>query len=439
MDFAGDDVRLIADWFTENGYKAKAHEDNKGWFVTLSAEDSQKFYELIKGYIIPEMMYKLPEKFRGFTSIIECSPKKDLVQYKAYVGEVISSEYRAYDIEVDGNHNYFVDDYLVHNCRLINFFIDSKWDCYSRNISVKDFLPVNYSPKMCRDGIALSKLKDSFVVDSEIVSSNPNVCTVMGNKGVVCETQLQAVTALLAMNEEDSIRIQREEDCPLELRVFDVLWWNGEWIKNKPLIERIPYVVEAVKQLQEAGVKCRRPYSSYSNKRQFYKTMLAIGAEGGVLKNLLSPYIDSSSRRKDGFVKVKRTMSEIMQDSGIGDGIDAFVSGFEPADDSKGWSGLVGALEFSVYLRDANGNIKPHKIARITNITMDLREKLTEHDKTGEPILKSDWYGKVAEIDAQCISARALRGKHARLVQWRPDRDESTCIIDEEFLKSMIL
>lgn len=323
--------------------------------------------------------------------------------------------------------------------RLVNFFIEGQWGCYSRNISVKDYLPVNYSAKMCKDGIDLSKLKDSFVCDSEIVSTNPNVCTVIGKKGVICETQLQAVTALLAMNEEDSIRIQREEDCPLELRVFDVIWWNGEWIKGKPLIERIPYVVEAVRQLQEAGVKCRRPYSSYSNKLAFYRAMLSLGFEGGVLKNLHSPYVDSSSRKKTGFIKVKRTMSEAMQDAGIGDGIDAFITGFEPADESKGWAGYVGALEFSVIFRDSNGNEKTHKIARITNITMDLRKELTTYDEDGNPILKNEWYGKVATVDGQCLSARSLRLKHARLIEWRPDRSADTCYLDEDYAKSMVL
>lgn len=320
--------------------------------------------------------------------------------------------------------------------RLVNFFVNG-WGCFSRNISVKDFLPVNYSNKICQNGVDLSKLKDKFVVDSEIVSSNPNVCTIIGNKGVVCETQLQAVTALLSMNSEDSLRIQEEENCPLELRVFDVLWWNGEWIYNKPLIERIPYIVEAVKQLQDAGVKCRRPYSSYSNKKAFYKAMIAAGAEGGVLKNLHSPYVPTSSRKKDGFVKVKRTMSETMQDEGISDGIDAFVTGFEPGDESKGWAGLVGALEFSVYLKK-DGEQKLHKIARITNIPMELRKRITEV-VDGQPVLKKDWYGKVAEIDGQCVSARSYRLKHARLIQWRNDRSEDTCVMDEDFLKSMIL
>ena len=67
-------------------------------------------------------------------------------------------------------------------------------------------------------------------------------------------------------------------------------------------------------------------------------------------------------------MKIKRTMSGTSQMMGLGDTIDAFVSGYEPADENKSWAGLVGAIEFSVYLREADGTTRPHKIARITNI-----------------------------------------------------------------------
>ena len=136
---------------------------------------------------------------------------------------------------------------------------------------------------------------------------------------------------------------------------------------------------------------------------------------------------------------MKRTMSEAREMFGLGDTIDAFVTGFEPADETKGFAGMVGCLEFSCYLRDAQGNTKPHMIARVSNIPLDLRKEITDHDENGNPILKKEVYGRVAEIDGQCVTARALRLKHAVLVNWRPDRDESTCVMDEDFLKSMIL
>lgn len=323
--------------------------------------------------------------------------------------------------------------------RMTPIFVNGKFDFFSRNISVTDFLPISYRDNIWTGDWDLSKIEDEFIIDSEIISSNPNISTVIGKRGVVTETQLQAVTALLAMNPEDSVAIQKNEGCPLEFRVFDVLWWNGEWIMDKPLIERMEYVLKAIAQLNAAGIKARRPYSTFSNKKAFYKTLLSMGCEGCVAKNIMSPYIPSSSRRKDGFVKIKRKMSESMQLDGIGDTIDAFITGYEPADETKSWAGLIGALEFSLFVRDEQGNEREHKIARITNISMDLRKEITDFDAEGNPILKKEWYGKVASVDGQCISAREKRLKHAVLVEWRPDRDPSSCILDEEYLNKMIL
>lgn len=349
------------------------------------------------------------------------------------------SEFSPEDKEKLWDSKDYIAEQKEDGCRFVSVFDKGNWNCYSRNISVKDYLPVDYSENMVKDAIDFSKIKDSFMIDSEIISSNPNVSTIMGKHGVVCETQLQSVSALLAMNPEASKQIQIEEDCPLELRVFDVLWWNGEWLINKPLIERIPYVVEAVKQLNGAGVKCRRPYSSYSNKKTFYKVLLSMGCEGVVLKNLYSRYVPSSNRSKEGFIKVKRTMSETMQDEGIADCIDAFVTGYQLGDDDKSWAGLVGSLDFSVYLRKDDGSVVEHKIARVSNLSLDLRHRLTGKDENGNPCLKQEYYGKCAEVDGQCISARSYRLRHARLVQWRNDRTSDTCVIDESFVKSMVL
>lgn len=320
-------------------------------------------------------------------------------------------------------------------------FIGGKLHMQSRNISVTNMLPVDYSDNLwldyCKDKLA--EIKDEFILDSECVSLNPNINTVIGKKGVVTESQLQAVTAMLAMNPEDSIRIQKEENAPIEFRIFDCLWYNGEWLLDKPLIERVEYSRKAIAQLQAAGLHCREPWTRYTNKRAFYQMMLNMGNEGVVLKYLDSPYITGSARNNRGWLKAKRTMTQAMKGAGLSDTLDAFVSGFEEADDNKSWAGLIGALEFSVHLRCSDGSERIHKIARITNIPMETRKEFTELSPEGKPRLKKEIYGRCASIDGQCVSARALRLKHAILVNWRPDRSEDTCILDEDYLKSMVL
>ena len=73
------------------------------------------------------------------------------------------------------------------------------FDFYSRNNSVKDFLPQSYKDTVLITSKDFS-YPENFVLDCEVISTNPNISTVMGNRGVVCATQLQATTALLALN-----------------------------------------------------------------------------------------------------------------------------------------------------------------------------------------------------------------------------------------------
>ncbi len=315
---------------------------------------------------------------------------------------------------------------------------DEGFDFYSRNSSVKDHLPISYKDTIYLGDYREDKIENEFILDMEIISTNPNIDTVMEKRGVITETKLQAVAALLALEPERSIAIQKEE-APLKFMAFDCLWFDGEWIMHKPLIERRRCLKKAIKQLKKSGIDISLPNSNISNKKVFYSSVLFKGGEGCVAKNIFSIYIPTSSRRRDAWVKVKRSMSESMQMYGIGDTIDAYITGYEEADESKGWAGLVGAIEVSVYLRDSEGNTKPHKIAVVSGIPMEDRKKMTALSSDGNPVLKREYYGKVVSVDGQAVSARAKRLKHAVLVSWRPDLSPDNCIIDEEFLNSMII
>ena len=132
-------------------------------------------------------------------------------------------------------------------------------------------------------------------------------------------------------------------------------------------------------------------------------------------------------------------MTESLQNSNLGDTIDAFVTGYDLGDEGRGWTNQVGSLTFSVFLEDSEGNVKPHEIARVSNISQELREKLTDSSDPENPVLKASWYGKCATIDGQSVSARSYRLTHAVLVDWRPDRSADSCIVKEDFLKSMVL
>lgn len=267
----------------------------------------------------------------------------------------------------------------------------------------------------------------------------------MGNRGVETQTALQAVVALLALDPERSREIQRSYaeksggKALMRQVFFDCLWFNGQDLTELPLYKRKQFLAKAVTQLVEAGFQCAVTKMVRENKKQFYKSLVAKGEEGIVLKNLLSKYVATTSRKKDGWVKVKRTMTETMADTGLGDTLDAFVTGYDLGEEGKGWEGQVGSLTFSVILEKKDGTTTVHEIARVSNISAELRAEITDLTDPNSPKLKKEWYGKCASLDGQSVSARALRLVHAVIVEWRPDRSSDSCVMSEEFLKEMVL
>jgi recombination protein RecA len=98
---------------------------NGNGFVADS-ENSRKFQELVAPYIVPNLSYKIIEslhdKVNSFWSSFDFDSnisKKELKLFpekitKKYIKPMTRSMLK-FDIEVDGNHNYFVDNILVHN------------------------------------------------------------------------------------------------------------------------------------------------------------------------------------------------------------------------------------------------------------------------------------------------------------------------------------
>lgn len=335
------------------------------------------------------------------------------------------------------NNEWIAEEKLDGN-RMILMYINGHFDAFSRNISVEDFLPVSYGDHILLDNVDLSKVHHDFIIDCEVISSNPNICTKLAKNGVALETatQLQATSAILALNKEQSLEIQRQD--PLTFKTFDILYLDGEWLLDKPLIERLKLHRPLLAELKTTGLLIDKPKATRKGKREFFEDIISKGGEGVVLKNLHSTYNTKGNRQRDGWVKVKRSMSLMAKRNGLDDSLDMFITGYEIASNGKGWDGLIGSLEFSCYLRDKQGNLKSHVIAHVANIPLETRKKMTVIGIDGKPCLDSSWYGKVASCDGATISARALCLQHPRLICWRSDRSPDTCIIDEEFIMSQI-
>ncbi len=320
----------------------------------------------------------------------------------------------------------------LNGVRILIIKDDSGVNLYSRHNSDLDLLPINYKEKILTE-MDESLLKRNFILDAELTSDVPNLMTVVESYGVVTETILHAVTALLNCDPEKAIGIQQSEDLRLTFNIFDCLYYEDGFIMDLPLRERKEYLEIIYSDLKRANLNVRMVKSSTLGKQAFHKTIIDEGGEGTIAKDLDGKYVPDTSRKKDGWLKIKRSMS-----GSVGDTIDGWISGFEPSTEGKNREGLIGSLLISLYLEDEEGNRKEHCIAKISGFDMSLREKMTDIVE-GIPTLKPYYYNKIVEIDGAGISPRALRFNHAVLLGFRDDKVKDDCVLDETFLKAMVL
>jgi recombination protein RecA len=87
--------------------------------LVFSTGASAKFQEMVAPYIAPSMEYKLLPRFRGQGSVTPqfVEPVQRLVPARILDVHVKprTRSMNRFDIEVEGNHNYFVDGVMVHN------------------------------------------------------------------------------------------------------------------------------------------------------------------------------------------------------------------------------------------------------------------------------------------------------------------------------------
>jgi len=320
----------------------------------------------------------------------------------------------------------------VDGCRMLILWDASKkkFHFYSRNNSVEDYLPQDYSDTISTTDNGFN-YPCNFVLDCEVISTNPELET-----NTRCLTQLQSTAALLNLNPTDSKCIQK--DNPLKFIIFDCLLDSDNLI-NKPWVERHPHAIKLASMLKKSGFCCDiNPVVENTDKypeakRDFFDRLIANDKEGIVLKNRNAVYHATSSRTID-CVKVKRTTS----DNEASD-IDAFVTDYVIGKDDTRNENMVVGFVFSVKMEKDDGTIVTHPIATCSNVSDFIKEDATVIDADGSVKLNPTYYGKVATIQGQNISARNLRITHAVINCWRPEKDINGCeILKESFIRSMI-
>ena len=308
---------------------------------------------------------------------------------------------------------------------------EKQFHFFSRNNSMVDYLPQDYKDTIyiTADNFDYDK---NFVLDAEVISTSPNIET----NDTQCLTQLQSTSALLALNPDDSIAIQRND--PLKFIVFDCLYHDESYM-DKPWVERHKQTELLCNILKEHNFNCElnpvieNTEYNKNKKREFFDELIDNQKEGIVLKNKYAKYHATSSRTID-CVKVKRSTSDSLTND-----IDAFITDYVVGNDDTRNENMVVGFIFSVRLEKEDGTIVNHNIAVCSNISDCIKEDATVIDDNGNVSLNNDYYFRVATLRGQNISARNMRLTHAVIDTWRLDKSADGCeILKESELKKLI-
>ena len=328
--------------------------------------------------------------------------------------------------------DWIAEEKLDGNRMVICWDADEKqFHFFSRNNSMVDYLPQDYKDTIyiTADNFDYDK---NFVLDAEVISTSPNIET----NDTQCLTQLQSTSALLALNPDDSIAIQRND--PLKFIVFDCLYHDESYM-DKPWIERHKQTELLCNKLKEYNFNCElnpvieNTEYNKNKKREFFDELIDNQKEGIVLKNKYAKYHATSSRTID-CVKVKRSTSDSLTND-----IDAFITDYVVGNDDTRNENMVVGFIFSVRLEKEDGNIVNHTIAVCSNISDCIKEDATVIDDNGNVSLNNDYYFRVATLKGQNISARNMRLTHAVIDTWRLDKSADSCeVLKESELKKLI-
>lgn len=327
------------------------------------------------------------------------------------------------------------DDWIaeekIDGCRCLILWDakERKFHFYSRNNSVTDYLPQDYSDTVYVTSKNFN-YPENFVLDCEVISTDPEAET-----NIRCLTQLQSTAALLALNPADSIAIQKR--TPLKFVIFDCLY-DGWSRMDKPWTERHLCADKLAFLLKESGFCCElnkvvtnTPDNKYA-KHEFYEQIVSQNGEGVVLKNKNAVYHATSSRTID-CVKVKRSTTD-----SVANDIDAFITDYVVGNDDTRNANMVVGFVFSVMMEKDDGTIVTHPLATCSNVSDFIKEDATVIEN-GTIKLNPDYYGRVATVKGQNVSARNLRLTHAVIEQWRPEKNPEGCeTLKESFLKSLV-
>ena len=108
--------RYLADtWDLEARLQVRGRRQQA--YLTFPKDETAKLHALVAPFIHSSMQYKLLPRYRGRFAVepLFVEPRKALMPLPVKEISVLPGAQHRFDIEVEGNHNYFVDGVMVHN------------------------------------------------------------------------------------------------------------------------------------------------------------------------------------------------------------------------------------------------------------------------------------------------------------------------------------
>jgi DNA ligase-1 len=263
----------------------------------------------------------------------------------------INNPVSRYDIEVKDNHNYFANNILVHNCRLITKVVDGKAVATSR--TGQPFFGLEHITD------ELLSLGKDFVIDGELYSDT---------------LSFQEIMSVVRKSKSQDPRIAQ-----IYLYAFDLI--NDKTYHDRVL--ELDYLVMGLKYVKIV------PYYIVGHKGQIldrHKEFVESGYEGTMVRNLSVPY--EINKRSYHLQKYKDFIDEEFIITGWKHGVGKFlnVPTFTlKTSDNKEFEGVPKGTEAQrkAYLENADSFIGKSATVRYFELTDDGRPRFPVITKIG--------------------------------------------------------
>ena len=189
----------------------------------------------------------------------------------------------------------------------------------------------------------------------------------------------------------------------VKLYVFDILRFLGKDLTEKTLHERLGFLLTAKTRIYSKDI-IYLPYAySTEEKEALYKSVLAKGGEGIMLKRLDATYV-LGGRPANNWYKAKKSMT-----------IDAVILGFTTG---KGkYNTQIGAVKFGQYVDTPKGWILK-ELGQASGMTDTIRQDMSLHPQK--------YLSRVVVIKGmERLKSGAIR--HCQFVKIRSDKNRSQC------------